>query len=634
MTHQPEQATPSCSSVSRRDLLAAAGAVAATFAVAAAPAHAATPSRARPNILWLVSEDNNPYVGAYGDPLARTPTIDALARDGVLYRNAFSTAPVCAPSRFSIITGLHAEAAGPAHHMRAEGELPAYVRGFPEYLRQAGYYCTNNDKTDYNTVVDLAATWDASGRTAHWRDRPADTPFFAVFNFQTTHESQLFGAPDGVTDPAQVRVPPYLPDTPNVRADRAHQYDLMAAMDAQLAARLAELDADGLAEDTIVFYYGDNGGVLPWSKRHAVDDGLRVPLVLRFPRRWAHLAPARPGSAIDDPVTLMDLGPTVLSLARVPVPGHVHGQVLAGRQRTEPRRYAFGMRGRMDERYDMVRTVSDGRLRYIRTYAPHRPYGQVNAYAWQLKSYQDWEQAHLNGTLDDVQDRFWRERPAEEFYDTHADPDHLHNLVGDPHHRARLEEFRRVLAEHMMEVNDNGFIPEGSALEGYDDAREPGAYPLRRIMALAARAIAREAAHAPLFLRELGDTNEVIRYWAASGLLIFGHGGAIDHLAALEERWDLEPSPHVKVVLSELLVKLGSHRPAVSWLAATLDTHENARVRLQAANALTYIGDAALPALPALDRAAAGSDRYLRNCGRYLGLVLRGEYTPQTPLFV
>ncbi|MDQ7903691.1 sulfatase [Phytohabitans sp. ZYX-F-186] len=625
--------------ISRRSILATTGAAATAAAIpgtawAGAPRPGDPRPHGRPNILWLVSEDNNPYVGAYGDRLARTPTIDGLARDGVRYRNAFSVAPVCAPSRFAIVTGVCPESVGPAENMRADSTLPGFMKGFPEYLRQAGYYCTNNSKTDYNTTIDMAATWDASSGTAHWRDRPDGAPFFAVFNYLTTHESQLFNAPTGATDPAAVRVPAFLPDTPNVRNDRAHQYDRMAQMDAQLAARLAELDADGLTEDTIVFYYGDNGGVMPWSKRHAKDNGLRVPLVVRFPRKWAHLAPARAGSVLDAPVTLMDLGPTVLALAGVPVPDYVDGQVLAGLRRSRPAAYAFGGRTRMDERYDFVRTVSDGRLRYIRNYAPHRPYGQVNAYAWQLRSYQDWEQAHLDGTLDEVQERFWRERPAEELYDTHADPDGLHNLAGSPRHRADLNRLRRALDEHIFEVNDNGFIPEGSPVEGYANSRVPGAYPLRQVKALADKAIERKAANARHFLKELGADNYILRYWAAQGLLMLASRDCAAHRREIERRWDTEQSPHVKVVLSEILVKLGSQRPAVTWLTDTLDNHENARVRLQAVNALTYVGAAALPALPALDRAVAGSDQFLRNCGRYLGLVLRGEYTPQTRLFI
>jgi hypothetical protein len=426
-------------------------------------------------------------------------------------------------------------------------------------------------------------------------------------------------------------VPAYLPDTPHVRNDRARSYDLMAALDGELAARLAELDADGLTEDTIVFYCGDNGGALPWSKRHATEDGLRVPLVVRYPRRWAHVAPAPPGSVVDSPVTLTDLGPTVLSLAGLEVPRYAEGQVLAGRRRL--RRYAFGGRARMDERYDLVRTVTDGRLRYIRNYQPHRPYGQVYAYAWQQKGYQDWQQGHLDGTLDEVQRRFWLRRPAEELYLTRNDPDHVHDLATDPRFRRHLHRLRHALDSHMLRVNDNGFIPEGAPLQGFESSRRPGAYPLRRVKAVADRAIARDPRHVRGFVAGLGDGNEVVRYWSAMGLLMLCCDGVAVPHGPTARRWDAEPSASVKVVLSEVLLKPGAHPPALSWLVDVLDGHPDARVRLQALNALTYLGPVAAPALPAVERAATDADEYLRGAARYLSLVLRGRYTPQTPLY-
>ncbi len=208
--------------VSRRRVLAAGagGLLAAGLPRSAAAARG-------PNMLWLVSEDNNPFIGAYGDRLARTPTIDRLAGEGVRYENSFSTAPVCAPSRFALISGMYPESCGPAEDMRASGRIPAFLRGFPEYLRAAGYYCTNNDKTDYNAPIDPAKTWDDSSALAHWRNRPKDAPFFSVFNFDITHEFFMFLPGPGRTRPQDVRVPPYLPDTPGIRADRAHYYDLM-----------------------------------------------------------------------------------------------------------------------------------------------------------------------------------------------------------------------------------------------------------------------------------------------------------------------------------------------------------------------------------------------------------------------
>ncbi|MCX4986553.1 sulfatase [Streptomyces sp. NBC_00572] len=371
----PAAHTPGSSPLSRRAFAALAGATAtALTAPAATAAQAATPRPDsasgpgpgpgpgdRPNILWLVAEDHYPFIGAYGDEVARTPTLDRLAREGIRYEHSYSAAPVCAPSRFALLTGVSPRSAGPAEHMRAIGRTPDFLRGFPEYLRQAGYYTTNNSKTDYNAVVDMAATWDESSATAHYRDRPAGAPFFAAFNDMTTHESSLFLAGDGRTDPADVRVPAYLPDAPEIRREFAHHYDAMEAMDGHVADRLAELEAAGLADDTIVFFCSDNGGVLPRSKRYCYDEGMRTALIVRVPPKWAHLAPRPAGFVEESAVTSVDYGPTVLALAGVDVPDHVQGRPFLGVRRPKEAPYAFGGRDRMDSRYDMVRTVRDRR---------------------------------------------------------------------------------------------------------------------------------------------------------------------------------------------------------------------------------------------------------------------------------
>ena len=302
--------------------------------------------------------------------------------------------------------GLHAESCGPAHHMRAIANLPAEFRGFPEYLRNNGYYATNNAKTDYNANVDLAATWDESSTTAHWRNRPAGKPFFAQFTDFTTHESMVFPAKDGATDPSDVRVPAFLPDTATVRADHAHYYDLMHTMDGHVGDRVAELRADGVLDDTIIFYFGDNGGTMPWSKRFAGERGNRVPLIIWFGRNYRHLAPGRPGTTIDAPVAGVDLPPTALNLTGTTIPKHFQGQAFLGRK-ARRRLHTFGQRSRMDERYDLQRCVRDDRYLYLRNYLPHRPYGQNIGYMWQQKSYQEWEQLHLEGALNLAQEAFW-----------------------------------------------------------------------------------------------------------------------------------------------------------------------------------------------------------------------------------
>jgi arylsulfatase A-like enzyme len=617
---------------SRRRFLTASATAAVWSALGNASRAAERAPRARPNILWLVSEDNNPFIGAYGDPLAHTPAIDELASAGVLYRNVFSNAPVCAPTRFGIITGMYPESCGPAHHMRALGRIPGFLRGFPEYLRDAGYYCTNNAKTDYNADIDLAATWNESSEKAHWGNRPPGTPFFAVFNFFTTHESQMFEVTQGRVRPEDVRVPAYLPDLPEVRHDISSYYNLIEQMDGEVATHLAALQSAGLADDTIVFYYSDNGGVLPRSKRYCYDEGLRTALIVRFPPKWAHLAPAPPGSTITAPVSYVDLAPTVLKLAGVEPPTYMQGTSLVGTAKIK-RRYAFGMRNRMDERYDMVRTVRDERYRYIRNYSPHRIYGQHEGYAWQMDSYRAWETAYRAGRLNPIQERFFHEKPAEEFYDLEADPDQVTNLIGAPAQRDRIRAMSAALDVHMIAINDNGFIPESSTLEGYDSSRVPGAYPLRRVMELAARVIERNPRRAAELGRLLSHKSEVIRYWAAQGLLML-KTAASGATHALQVCFETDSSVLVRIVAAEALALLGESDRPVKVLAEIVDSQANARVRLQALNALTFIGEPARQALPNIERALqTAPDEYIAQAARYLKFVLRGEYSPSSPVY-
>ena len=606
-------------------------ALGAMAGIAAAPALSAPRTGERPNILWIVSEDNNPYVGAYGDRLAHTPTIDALARKGLLFRNVYSNAPVCAPSRFGILTGVYPESCAPANHMRAVAKLPREFRTYPELMRQAGYFCTNNSKTDYNCDVDPTAVWDVQGAQGHWRARPGGKPFMAVFNYETTHESRIFRAIPGRVTPDAISPPPYLPDTAGVRRDFASYYNLMEKMDAQLAARLAELEADGLAGDTIVFHYSDNGGVLPRSKRYCYDEGHRCEMVVYVPPKWRHLMPAAPGSAITTPVSFIDLAPTVLALAGAAQPAQMRGTPFLG-PRATPQRHAFGMRNRMDERYDMIRTVTDGRWRYIRNYMPHRPWGQHQAFAWLAKGYQDWEAAHRAGTLNAVQDRFFQRKPFEELYDLSADPHQVRDLAADPGAAATLAALRRALDAHMVAIHDNGFIPEGLAGEGYAESRNTAVYPLAEVMALAATAARGDADGLPALTQALGAGNPVLRYWATTGLLIRGSAAAAS-VPALQQVLRTDAVPHVRVVAAEALAGLGDPAEPVRVLAALVDRPPSWQVQLQALNALTFIGAPAKTVLPVVQRAGESEQEYVRSAGRYLTAVLDGTYTPATPIF-
>ncbi|MFE2995375.1 sulfatase-like hydrolase/transferase [Nocardia sp. NPDC059246] len=615
--------------LTRRTLLGSAAAIAAAALV---PALARAEDGPRPNILCLVSEDcGAQHLGCYGG-VAHTPTLDQLAAEGIRWRNCFSAAPVCAPSRFAMISGVAPESCAPANHMRAAGALPPFLdhAGWPRLLRQAGYYCTNNAKEDYNTAdLDVGSTWNESSARAHWRNRPADAPFFAIFNPMTTHEISVFlNAPGldqldskvstpylqelqsvhsalptpivgGPTTPDQVRIPPYYPDTPTTRSDAALYMNQINQMDQEMASRLRELDEAGLADDTIVLYYSDHAGVLPRSKRFCYDSGLHIPLIARFGRNLAHLAPAPPGTVLDEPVCSgTALPPTILDLAGVGAPAWMGGTPFAGSRRSTAA-YAFGMRNRMDERYDMVRTVRDERFRYIRNYLPHLPNGLHVQFMWFQAGYREWDQLHHDGRLDEVTDRFWQPRPAEELYDTLADPDEIHNLATDPAYATDLRRMSAALDEHMLAVVDDGFIPESEAAEGYTTSREPSVYPLREVMALAATAIRRDPAAIPELVRNLASGNEIVRYWAATGCCMLDTDGA-PATDDLRRTFDTEPSPHVKVALAEALARTVGDPRAVAYLGDTLVGHPDGWIRLQAANALDHLGEGARAARPQL----------------------------------
>ncbi len=395
-------------------------------------------------------------------------------------------------------------------------------------------------------------------------------------------------------------------------------------MDAKIAARLAELEAAGLADDTIVFYYSDNGGVLPRSKRYCYDSGLHTPLIVRFGRNWAHLAPEAPGAVVRHPVSAIDLPPTVLSLAALRAPDHMRGVPLVGR-RGRPRQYAFSLRGRMDETYDMQRSVRDRRYRYVRNYLPHLVYGQHVEYGWRQDGYREWQDLHVRGELTVTQDRFWRQKPAEELYDLAKDPDEVHNLIDVPALRSVRGRLRQALDAHLIETNDNGFIPEGSPLEGYDASRAPGAYPLAEVLDVAGTAIRRKPGNLGRLVAAMGHPNEVVRYWGALGAtMLDAHAApATDTLVAL---LDNDPSVHVRIAAAEALARIGHAGSSVPWLADTLTGHAHHRVRLQAVSALRNVGPAALPVLPLVEQAAAGDgDGQVRAKAAHTAAVLRGE---------
>ncbi len=561
----------------------------------------------RPNVLWITSEDNGPQLGAYGDKYAVTPNLDALAARGVRYTRCWSNAPVCAPARTVIISGMWAPSLG-AEHMRSQVRMPENFLMYPAYLRQAGYYCTNNSKTDYNVEL-TGRVWDESSNRAHWRNRPAGQPFFAIFNHTISHESQIRNAinnQDRIHDPAKAPLPAYHPDTPEVRQDWAQYYDRLTMMDRAAGENLKELEDAGLADDTIVFYYGDHGSGMPRSKRWPYNSGLHVPLIVYVPPKWRHLAPPEleAGAASDRPVSFYDLAPTLLSVCGVKPPSHMHGRAFLGEYAEEAPRYQFGFRGRMDERYDLVRTCRDDRFVYIRNFMPHEIYGQYVEYMFQTPTTRVWKERFDRGQLNAAQSKFWQAKPPEELYDLHADPSEVNNLAESPEHQATLVRMRDALREQLLTWRDVGFLPEGEIhTRAGDDApwtmaQDDARYPMQKILAMAEKASFLDPQAVPQLVEGLNDVDSAVRYWAALGLLMRGKSAVEPSRAALRRALEDEAAP-VRVTAVEALARYGAEEDlneALTLLATLSDLRRyDTFTAMLALNSLQALGDKAAP---------------------------------------
>lgn len=587
----------------------------------------------RPNVLWFVSEDCSPPGPAYGDGSTATPTIERLAREGVLFEQAFCTVPVCAPSRFSILTGMYPTSCGPAHNMEAVAHLPKAVKTYPELAHANGYYCTNNSKTHYNCDVDPSLIWDASGPTAHWRDRPEGAPFLAVFNCLETHESVIFEAGHDDGDDDVFPLPVYLPDDAAIRRDRARLRRAVERMDHTFGALLADLAEDGLAEDTIVIYASDHGGSLPRSKRYCYDEGLHVPLVVRIPRRWAHLSRWGPGSRVTEAVSLIDIAPTLVTLTGSTPPPTMVGQALFGTGTESLRGYAFGSRDRMDERYDMVRTVRDARFRYIRNYRPDRIHGQHYAYAWIAQGYQALELAHAAGTLNATQDSFWHPKASEELYDVTLDPDQVVNLASSAEHGEELHRLRRVLDKHLVACVDNGFLPEGHHLQGLTPSGKPHDLPITNLLAIAWMAASRDVRHLPRMIRLADDDQDYVRYWAAIGMSMLPAEQLDGEAVRALDRLMTDQCAAVRIEAAEAAAGTSSATSAMRVLGEELGLFRTDLTHLRALNALTAIGSPAAAHVDRITDLGDANDMYVRRAARYLQLVLTSEYTPESEIF-
>ncbi len=562
-----------------------------------------------PNILWITHEDLSPIYGCYGDDYARTPNIDHLAESGYRFTNAFSNAPISAPARSTLITGMYATSLG-TQHLRSEIPVPPVMKTLPEVLMEAGYYTTNNVKTDYN--FDHTGRWDESSNQAHWRNRPEGKHFFSVFNFMITHEGPINALRNSDTesleefsDPNLAKLPPYLPDSPRMRQIWAHMYDLLAVFDQGVADLVAQLKEDGLYENTIIFVFSDHGHGLPGHKRWLNNAGLQVPFILHIPDRYKHLAENLTAPVTDQMVGFVDFAPTVITLADAEVPEMMEGRNFLGAG-SEPKKYIFGYRDRADDCYEVSRSVFDGRYLYVRHFMPQLPYFQQAVIFGPQKegSYEEIHRLRNLGMLPEGTRQMFEMKPTEELFDLDNDPWEQNNLSGNPELVGLVERLRGKVSSWILDYYDTGMFSEGEMMIRAS-GKNTSVYEMARGYS---REDFSEIIKAAQMVGKINDPSELIplfeaddsavRFWSLIALDAF-EGDISSVKSYLDDLLD-DPSLSNSVKAAEINIKRHSNQKAYRVLEKVLD-HDYEPLVLQAAISVRQLEEKAEPLLTAIE---------------------------------
>jgi len=587
----------------------------------------------RPNILWITAEDMSANLGCYGDNYATTPNLDRFAKDSVRYTRAFATAPCCSPSRSTLITGCYATSLG-TQRLRSEFPIPDHIQGYPRCLHNSCWFTSNNVKTDYNFAglkKFCAANWDQNSAKAHWRQRKGTQPFFSIFNLVSSHQSRTsvytfdkfekeIGSklsPELRHDPAKAPIWPYYPDTPLVRRTVARYYDCITFMDRQVGDLLQQLEDDGLADDTIVFFYSDHGMGMPRGKRLLHDSGMHIPMMIRFPEKWKHLAPAQPGKTTDRLVSFIDFAPTVLSLAELEIPDYMQGSAFLGPKQGTPRKYVFGARDRVDEVFDLSRSIRDERYLLIRNYMPHLSWMPPEYYSDQSDMRRELKQLAADGELNASQMTYAAPRkPTLEFFDTKQDPHQVQNLADDPAQQDRIKEMLAALENWQEQTNDLGFFNEPDLRQRLD-----GLTPLEfgrknKTLCATVRAAADGASSPnPSDHPDLDHPDPAVRYWAVIHREIEKSSLPKTKKSLLKALTD--DSGAVRVEAAAALTKLGEAPTALPVLEKAL-TSPCIELRVHAIRHLELLGEIAAPAKTAIQEARDEAKRRLKEDPNFL----------------
>lgn len=557
----------------------------------------------KPNFLWILSEDNSKhFLKLFDETGAETPNIARLAQDGIQFNNAYSCSPVCSVARTTLMTSVYAPRLGTQYHRKIEQiTQPGGWEIFTAFLKKSGYYTTNNSKKDYN-VVEKGEAWNESSRSAHWRNRDSkDMPFFHMQSYSTSHESSLHFSRQVMentktsTDPETVFIPPVHPSTPTFKYTYARYHDRIMEIDKQVGALVAQLEEDGVLEDTFIFYFGDHGGVLPGSKGYINERGTHVPLVVRIPENFKHLTPLKRNASVNGFVSFVDFGPTVLHLAGLDVPDYSDGRPFLGprvnQRRLNRNRTAFTHADRFDEKYDTVRAIRVGDWKYVRNFQSYYPDGLQNNYRYKMLAYEEWRTLFNQGKLNKVQAQFFQPKPIEMLFNLADDPYETKNLASHDEHGTKLRQMRRSLRNFMASIHDLSLFPENIIVENAANSINFGAqkaFQLKKLYTitdLATRPY--EDAENPL-KSYLQSNDPTSRYWAVSVSSEFGKKAAA--LAPAISNLKSDPDPLVRLKAAEFLALVKNQDP-VPVIQDILKTNSSPTVSLIVLNSVVYLKD-------------------------------------------
>jgi arylsulfatase A-like enzyme len=563
----------------------------------------------KPNIIWINCEDVSLNWGCYGDNFATTPNIDELANHGVVFDNAFSPAPISTPARSTLITGIYATSLG-TQHLRSVVERPDFVKALPEILSENDYFTSNNAKTDYNFNPEgIWEYWKLD--KAPWRQRKEGQAFFGMFVYGMTHEgsvnhseqwehntkdlpSELFH------DMEKVTLPPYYPNTKEMRKIWTHYHDNITVFDRVVGSIVKNLKVDGLLDNTIIFVFSDHGAGLPRYKRWLYDTGIHVPVIAYIPDKYKHLTDSEIGSHSNRIINFADFAPTVLSLSGIEINDKMEGIPFMGHQISEPRKFTIATRSRADNMYEMSMAIRTDKYIYIRHYHPHVPYIQPGViFSSKKESFAEFNRLYNEGKLNALQKKIYQPKGNEELYDLENDPQELNNLADDEIYNKLITEFREKLHQWAIETRSTDLMHEADYMN-YSSGSSPYEfthsenYPIEKLLSAAEMVGFADVDQAKALLK---DSSSGVRYWGIIALQALGKEAepAINELKSLLN----DSSPAVQITAAKTLCDLGKSKEALPVLGKNL-RDKRPWIALYAARSIELIGETAKPLIPVM----------------------------------